>query len=607
MGDLYKRIKDLFTRNTSTTTTDAHFSFDQRLVHKLSGKRIPTAKQLKHLPRFLSPSEKRAIHILSIVIGVCLGAIVLKFGSAHIRQAPAAGGEYMEASVGNPHYINPLLAATNDADLDIVKLVFSGLLKTDAGGKLIPDLASSYEMSTDGKIYTFHLRSNVQWHDGADFNAEDVVATVRHIKDPSWKSPLAAQFKNVNVAASNDTTVVFTLSDPFAPFLSMLTFGILPEHLWQEVRPENASRAELNIKPVGTGPFKFKSFAKDKKGVIVTYTLARNDRYYSDKAHLDTIGFRFYPDFASAEDALLKRQVDGLSFLPLEYRNEVKKVRAMQAYTLRLPQYTAVFFNNKNSLLKSKEMRSALALATDRVSILKETVGDAAALVNGPILPGFVGYASDAKHPTYNTAAAASALDALGWKLDTDGIRKKNTVDEKKKTVLTPLAITLTTVDAKENVAAAQIIKRNWDAIGAKTDLEIISGSKIQKEKIRSRDYDALLYGEIIGPDPDPFPFWHSSQNDAAGFNLSMYLNRRVDELLEKSRVALSAEQREKMYKEFQNILGDDVPAIFLYSPAYTYVVNQKVQGIATATIYSPADRFGDVTGWYIHTRPVWK
>ncbi len=608
MSHLFNRIKTFFaSRGTNTSTADAHFFFDQRLVHKLSGKKIPTTKQLKHLPRFLSASERQAIHILLIVIAVCVGAILLKFGSAHLGQAPAAGGEYVEASVGNPHNINPLFAATNDADLDIVKLVFSGLMKTDAAGKLMPDLASSYQVSDDGKTYTFHLRNNVKWHDGADLEAQDVVATVQHIKDPAWKSPLAAQFKNVSVAASDDLTVTLTLAEPFAPFLSMLTFGILPEHLWQEVKPENAARAELNIKPVGTGPFKFKSFAKDKKGVIVTYTLSRNDRYYAGKPHLESIGFRFYPDFGSAEEAFLKRQVDGVSFLPLEYRDDVEKVSSFKTYTLRLPQYTALFFNTKNTLLKTKELRTALALAIDRVSILKEAVGENGVPVNGPILSGFVGYASDVKHPTYNKEAAESMLEKLGWKLDADGIRKKTTVDGKKKSVLTPIELTLTTVDAKENVAAAQAIKKNWEAVGVKTSLEIVAGSKIQKDKIRPREYDALLYGEITGPDPDPFPFWHSSQNDASGFNLSVYSNRRVDELLEKARTALKPEQRETMYKEFQNILGDDVPALFFYSPTYTYAVNRKVQGIDTATIFSPADRFNDVKNWYIHTRPVWK
>lgn len=608
MPDLFGRIKALLSsKSDDLDRPDAHWSFDQRLVFQLSGKRLPTMKQLKHLPRFLTDGEKRTIRLLLAILAASTAAIFLKFGGEHLRQAPAGGGDYIEASVGNPRYLNPVLASTSDADRDIGALVFSGLMRTVSSGQLAPDLAASYETSDNGKTYTFHLRKGVRWHDGDDFTSRDVAATVGYIKDPAWKSPLASQFKNVTVAAPDDSTVVFTLAEPFAPFLSMLTFGVLPQHLWQEVKPENAARAELNIKPVGTGPFKFKKFTKDKKGVIITYALARNDQYYGDKPYLDSVAFRFYPDFASAEDALLKRRVDGLSFLPLEYRDAVAKLRSVGTYILRLPQYTAVFFNQKNPILKSKDVRAALALATDRVSVLKETLGDDGALVNGPILAGFVGFYPDVKRAAHDPGAAADILENAGWKLDVDGVRKRSSLDDKKKLVSTPLQLTLTTVDAKENIAAAQLIKKDWEAVGAKVELEIVPGSKIQKDKIRPRDYDALLYGEILGPDPDPFPFWHSSQSGENGLNLSSYSNRRVDELLEKARAATKAEQRKPLYREFQDILADDVPAIFLYSPTYTYAVNRKVKGIDAGIIFSPADRFDDVNGWYIRTRPAWR
>ena len=134
-----------------------------------------------------------------------------------------------------------------------------------------------------------------------------------------------------------------------------------------------------------------------------------------------------------------------------------------------------------------------------------------------------------------------------------------------------------------------------------------VPGSRIQKDKIRSREYDALLYGEIVGPDPDPYPFWHSSQNEGGGLNLAVFSNRRVDELLEKARGATKAEDREPMYKEFQDILAEEVPAIFLYSPTYTYAVARKVGGIDTGTVFTPADRFGGMTGWYVKTKRVWR
>jgi len=604
---IFGRIRDFFTGRNSGTE-DAHMSNDKRLVLQLSDKRLPSMRQLKHLSRLLSPTEKRTVHSLLAILFVCLFGIGAKFLNDRMESVPADGGEYIEASVGNPRFVNPVLASTNDADLDLVKLIFSGLMRTDSKGAIVPDLAASYEISEDGKTYTFHLRENIQWHDGGSFSSKDVVATAGYIKDPDWKSPLAASLKNVSVEAPNDRTVKFVLNEPFAPFLSLLTFGILPEHLWSDVRADNSARAELNIKPIGTGPFKFKSFTKDKKGAIHTYILTRNQDFYAQKTHLDTFAFRFYEDFGSALDALSSHKVDGLSFLPLEYHDTAVKLRSSNAYALRLPQYTAVFLNQKhNSTLRSKEVRQALAMATDREAVRTSTGRTDSLLVNGPILSGFVGFHPDVKKIDFNPGAAAALLEKAGWMLGENGFRQKKSIDDKKKPVELPLVITITTVDAKEYVAAANAVKKSWEAIGIKTEMDLVPSARIQKDKIRTRDYDAIIYGEILGIDPDPYPFWHSSQGDASGLNLASYSNRRVDELLEKARGATQQDARAPMYREFQDILADEIPAIFLYSPNYTYLVGKKIKGVGTEAIFTPADRLTDAAAWYQKTTRVWR
>ena len=583
-------------------------SLDKRLVLGLSDRRIPSFKQLKHLGRYLDPVERRLLKIFGAAILIALAAAGAKFYDDHVTRVPAQGGEYTEAAVGGPRFINPILAGTNDADGDLIRLIFSGLMRTNTKGELVPDLAESFDVAADGKTYTFKLRTGVRWHDGAEFSARDVAATYEHVKDPGWDSPYQRQFKNVTVEAPDDQTVVFKLTEPFAPFLGILTLGILPDHLWQEIKPANASRADLNIKPIGTGPFKFNIFIKDKKGAIRSYTLSRNDDYYGQRALLDTLVFKYYPDFASAVEALTGKHVDGISFLPHDALAEVEKFRPVRIYDLRLPQYTAVFFNQtKNQSLQSKAVRQALAYAIDRDRIVKEVLGDSGAPIYGPIPPGFVGFHPEVKHYTLNDAKATALLDQDGWKAGENGMRQKESKDEKTKAVTkTDLAITLTTVDSKDSIAVAQIIQQNWKSIGVTTELEVIPASRITRDKIKTRDYEALLYGEIIGPDPDPYPFWHSSQNAAPGLNLAIFSNRRADELLEKSRLTTKEEERAAYYKEFQDILAEEVPAIFLYSPTYTYAVSSKIKGIDTGTIFTPADRFSNVINWYINTKRVW-
>lgn len=586
-------------------------SLDRKLVLGISGKRIPSPKQMKHIGRYLSHKEKFALIALVVII-IASGAVIgVRYAKDHLVEVPAVGGEYTEGSVGGPRFVNPLLASSNDVDLDIVKLVFSGLMKTASDGEIIPDLAESVEMSDDGKVYTFYLRQDVQWHDGTVFVAADVLASMGYIKNAAWKSPFLSRFKNVAVEAPDQATVIFTLPEPFAPFLSMLTIGILPEHLWQDIKPENAALAELNVKPIGTGPYIFKSFTKDKKGAIRSYTLERNEDYYEEAPYIQTLTFRYFTDFSSSTDALVSRRVDGLSYLPLEFREAVEELQDTRMYTLRLPQYNALFLNEKfNPFLESKKVRQALALAVDRNRILKETLGDSGVPVHGPILPGFIGFHPDIKKYQFDPEAAASLLDDDGWEVNEgSGIREKDLPDpgDKDEEIATPLTVTITTVDTAENIAGAQIIKEGWEGIGVNVELEIVPSSKIQSEKIRPREYDALLYGEIIGPDPDPFPFWHSSQADENGLNLTGFANRRVDELLETARATNDDEKRAEMYVEFQDILAEDIAAIFLYSPTYTYVVSRKVQGIDVLTIFTPADRFTNVGDWYIETEKVWR
>lgn len=609
---ILSRITTYVESRRASKARQLHAGLDRRIVQSLSGNRIPTTKQLRHLPRFLSSKERMVVRMLTGVAMISVLVLAGNYAKRHIVEVPAVGGTYVEGSVGGPRFVNPVLAAGNDVDLDIIELVFSGLMKNDANGQLVPDLAASYEVSEDGKTYTFTLRDDVQWHDGTAFAANDVLATVSYIRHAAWKSPLAAKFKNVKADSPDPLTVVFTLEEPFAPFLSLLTMGIVPEHLWQEVRPENAARADLNVKPIGTGPYTFKSYAKDKKGAIRSYTLERSDTYYGDEPKIETITFMFFEDFGLASQALLERKVDGISFLPLDYRDDVAELRTVRIHTPRLPQYTGIFFNAKNnSVLTSKEVRHALALAIDKDMLVQETLGDNGLPVHGPILPGFVGFHPDIKKYPRDLAAANDLLDETKWKMNTEGLRTATVTEENEDgddvQVEKPLTITITTVDAKENVTVAQAVQRAWAEIGITVVIDAVPADAIQKDRIRPRQYEALIYGEIIGADPDPYPFWHSSQNADPGLNLAGFSNRTVDELLENARATNNTEKREEMYVKFQDILAEEVPAIFLYSPTYTYAVSRRVQGVEAATVFSPSDRFSNVESWYIKTKKDWQ
>ena len=596
---------------------------DQDFVFEVIGeKRFPNATQLKYLTKFYSPTElliSKIALFLALASSLALG--ILLYQNNLVRK-PAEGGEYAEAVIGAPTYINPLFAQTNDVDQDIARLVFGSLMKLDENGNLVADLAERYDIDPLATTYTFTLRPGARWHDGEPLSAQDVLFTVQSIQDQSFKSPLYVTFRNVRVQAPDERTVSFTLAEPFAPFLSVMTFGILPEHLWQDVDPAHAILAELNLKPVGSGPYRFGQFVKDKNGNIKEYRLERFDEYYGPGPFIKDLTLKFFGSFEEAYAAFESGNVDGIGFLPQHQTPANTDQAAVHKFSL--PQYTALFFNQAaNPALKEKEVRLALSLATDKRGIIDSAFGGDALPVAGPILPGMLGYAQTKSATLFDPAQAEKLLDDAGWKrerpesedaeaagaaivtrgsttLGTQGeeqlpyTRTKNNAE---------LALTLTAIQRDDSIIVAETLRDLWQGIGVKVNLNIVEIASIQKDIIKPRAYEVLLFGQIIGKDPDPYPFWHSSQANDPGLNLALYQNKAVDALLEDARKTSDAATREQKYAAFQTQLSQDVPAIFLYSLQYAYLTPENLKGIATERINHPSDRFANIASWYIKTK----
>jgi peptide/nickel transport system substrate-binding protein len=554
----------------------------------------------------MSPRERRQASILLVAIAICLLAFVGQLFLALTKSVPRAGGEYVESLVGSPRFINPILSQTNSVDDDLSRLIFSSLVAFDKDHKLVNDLAKSYEISSDELVYTFHLKENVKWHDGENFNADDVVFTLASIQDPEFKSPLLREFRGVSCEKVDNYTVKFTLKEPFSPFLTMLTFGILPEHLWYNIPPANADLNELNKKPIGTGPWQVDSFKKDASGIIKSYGLLPNPDYYGVKPYLSKLIFKFYGDNLSAVDSLKNKNADGLSFLPLELRDDLRKNNNIVYHTLEQPQYAAIFFNQKNnSLLQADYIRQALALAIDKQKIITQVFGGDAKALDAPILPGIDNNPYNIKY-NHNPEAAAALLEKNGWVMVatttsdglTEQLRRKNNYN---------LQIVLTVADQPQYLAVAKLIQASWEQIGVKTILNVADKTKIVSDNIAGRKYEALLFSENMSSDPDPFAFWHSSQNEYPGANLAIFTNKTVDQLLEEARKYINPVERQKKYWQFQKIISTELPVIFLYSPRYIYSQDKQVRGFDVSYIADYSDRFANLSDWYVKTKRILK
>lgn len=575
-------LRPIFVLFKKTPVSQAEI--DRKLVYDLSPRKIPSGGQLRQLKHFLNPRESLIVRVCLLIIFLNLVYLAAVYVKNHLQSFPATGGEYIEGTVGYPQTINPLYAVNHDIDSDLTRLIYSSLFQCDGNGQLRSDLADTVAVSPDGTQYTVKIKNNVKWQDGEKLTADDVIFTWDLIQNPDYRSPLQNSLANITVEKIDATTIRFTLPAPYSPFPSLLTFGILPQHLWQNIGPNAAALSDLNLKPVGSGPFEFQSLVKNTDGELKDYKLKANPAYYGQPPYLQTIDFKFFPDYQEAIKALNDNQITGLSYLPFGLRDNLLARNSLDIHELLQPQLVALFFNSaKNKSLADKATRVALAEALDKDQIIKNVFGGIYPRVDGPILPNNFAYDDGITKYNYNPTAAAAALKSQ------------------------PPSLTITAVDAGSNAAVVEQVKNYWEQAGVKVAVRMVAGDQIAS-LIRNRDFEVLLYGESLGGDPDLYAFWDSQEIGATGLNLANYNNSSVDKLLVEARATTSPAQRLADYKKFQEIITNDLPAIFLYSPTYTYAQASDLRGFAGTAIVDPADRFSTVNAWYLKTssRLIW-
>lgn len=583
----------------------ASFSVTESTITTSKGALKPPAKsigrrvgfrRLRLLPRVLSTFEK---FIILLALFAFFGGAVwwgLRNYLENTTVVAAQGGTLNLGLVGQPRYVNPLLSPTSDVDQDLSTLVFSSLFKLDKDFVLKPDLAESVTVSADQKTYTVVLKENLKWHDGIPLTASDVVFTVKAIQDPNWNSPLNLGFKGITVAKVDDRTVTFTLQEVYAPFQSTLTFGILPEHLWAQVQGTNATLAEFNTKPIGSGPFKFNELTKDRSGVIKKYNLQANAEYHNGPVYISEVNVTFYEQPTDLVQAYRDNDIDLISGVPFADKSKVEGA-GTQLLSLALPRYDAIFINaNNNGLVRPAAVRQALSHAIKKSDLVDKVLLGNGQVVNSPLIPGSMGYTADVQVYGYDVAKAVELLKGEGFEQKEGGHWFKG-ADK--------LAMQIVTADTPENVQLANLIKGFWEAIGIETEVISAPVAELQQTYIRERKYQTLVFGEVIGADPDLYPFWHSTQIADPGLNLTSFSSDDLDKLLEEARQTVDVAQRTAKQTQISQLLARELHAIYLYSPNYLLAVDDNIKGVDLKNINLPADRFNQIQQWYISTKRV--
>jgi peptide/nickel transport system substrate-binding protein len=510
---------------------------------------------------------------------------------------PQTGGVYSEALIGKLQRLNPLLDFYNSADRDVDRLLYSSLVKFGERGIAELDLAESWGVSKDGSIYTFTIRPDAKWHDGAPVTNKDVEFTIDMLRKGEGVVPqdLISFWNSVEVNISGDKTVQFKLPEPFAPFLDYLTFGILPSHKFSGSNFADMVASEINIDPVGSGPFQFERLiVEDDK--IIGIVLKAYDDYYGQKPFIEGLVFQYFDEEDTAFQAYKNNEVMGISQISNQILPEALAEPNLAIYTSRMPQLSMVLFNLKNQetdFLQNANVRKALLLAINRQYMINHLLNGQAIIADGPVFPETWAYYDGITHFDYDVQQAQNLLKDEGYILENEGatVRSKD---------LVKLSFSMIYPDTSLYQQIAEMIQQDWAKIGVEVNLEAVAYDQLIYERLTDRAYQAALVDLNLSksPDPDPYPFWDQVQS-SGGQNYSQWNNQTASDYLEQARVSVDLEERTKLYRNFQVIWSEDLPALPLYYPVYNYGVSRNVLGVSVGPLYDTSDRFETIQNWY--------
>ncbi|GMT43863.1 MAG: peptide-binding protein [bacterium] len=512
-------------------------------------------------------------------ITLCRAVLICLF----LFSANSYASTLVQRSIGDASRINPIFA-TDSASGEISGWVFNGLLKYNANLKLTGDLAKKYLVSKDGRTVTFILRKGIKWQDGIEFTSADPLFTYRALRNPKVATPYSTDFMLIDKAEAIGKYIFRVhYKTVFVPALASWTMGILPYHL---LKGHNLATDRFNRHPIGTGPYKL---TKWKSGQSILLT--KNSSYFRGAPHIDHLLYKIIPDSATAFLQLETGKIDAMGLSPIQLKRQITK-KIKKNYKIYINPsfgYTYLGLNLRRKLFQNKKVRKALDYAINKKQIIDTILFGEGTVANGIYPPTSWVYDSSVKASKYNLPKAERLLKETGYvykdgKLIKDGKQFSFTV--------------VTNQGNNERKYAALLIQSDLKKIGIKMNIRILEWQAFLN-LVNSRNFDAVLLGWQLSPDPDQFSIWDSSQNKPGGFNFVGYHNKTVDRLLERGRKTMNRKQRKIIYQKINKIIFNDKPYLFLYSPYSIVVIQKRFKGIKK----EKAGIFYHLVDWYVPKR----
>jgi peptide/nickel transport system substrate-binding protein len=463
-------------------------------------------------------------------------ALALASGSS----AFAARTDLTLGVVLEPPHLDPTAGAAAAIDEIVYANVFEGLTRIGPNGEVLPDLAESWTVSDDGKVYTFKLHTGVKFHDGTDFDANDVKFSLdraRAADSVNAQKVLFAAIDNVEVV--DPATVKVTLKHPQGDFLYDMGWGDAVI-----VAPESA--ATNKEKPIGTGPFKFDHWAKGSE-----ITLVKADHYWGDPVFLDKAEFRIIPDAAAQVPALLSGDVQAFPFFPPDAVDQVKDNPQLKVVIGSTEGETILSMNNKKPPFDNLKVRQAVSYALDRKAIIDGASGGLGQPIGSHMSPSNKAYVDLTGEYPHDPAKAKELLKEAGFE---NGF--KTTLK------LPPPAY------ARDG---GQIIASELREIGIDAEIIPVEWAQWLDQVFTKKDYDLTIVS-------------HTEPNDIGIYARPDYYfnyqNPEFNKVIEELNLTSDEAKRNELLGKAQKILADDAVVGFLFELPKVGVWDAKLTGL---------------------------
>lgn len=515
--------------------------------------------------------------------------------------APSASHLVFAGLGGEPDTLNPLL--TDIADVaSLSHLYMSLLLDTDDKGNLIPEIAARVptvrngDISHDGKTITYHLRPGVRWQDGAPLTARDVVFSAHAVLNPANNVATRVGYDDIaSVTATNDTTVVVKLRKPFAPFIAYFfapqnTPAIMPAHLL--ARYKNLNTVAYNQAPIGSGPYRV---VKWRHGDSITF--AANPLYWRGRPQIATLTYRIIADPNTRLQQLRTGEVSAYFDVDPQLLPQARAIPGVRVALTPVNDMHVLRFNLRDPILKDVRVRRAIAMAVDRSQLLEGATHGSGIIVDADQPENGWAYDSHIPSIAFNPAAARSALDAAGWKLQPDGVRAK----AGRRLALT-LAISPQIINGSPLVAS--IVQENLRNVGIAVTVKSVPSTMMYAPAaaggVMASGHFQLAYDAwwVQGPDPEDTWNFGCDQMPPNGQNFSRWCDPKANAAMYAADATYDQAQRKKYYDIVQQAVVSELPVFTLWQVRMPDAYNDHLHGVKPSPFGS---EFWNAWSWTIH------